>query len=404
MPDVVPGPVAAPARPTPPQIRRRRRVALLGAGGLALVVAAVAAVLVGGGGGGSGGTSGNPPAAAGTYSLHNADLALAAPKSWAEGAADPKVPGLHRRRAVTASPGGGSYVTAELVAGKADPTLLPPKLLGRLKGRPAKSKTTFGGLEAYRYDRLRPRGSSKLLRVYTVLTNAGVATVACSTPPGGGATLAACDKLARTLRLISAEGLPLGPSKDYGAMLNEMFATLNARIDAANIRIAKAPNVTAQATALRQSAGVFQSAVDTLHGRKLNPIDTGLNAKLESVLATFVSAYRQLERAVQSNDPVAKAKAQQALKRALRRIRAATTTLQRVGYTDVPTIATPRTAVKPPAPAAKAPVTPQSTPQPAPAPAPAPAPQPAPKPKPSSPNSGSGSGSGGGGGGGGGGG
>jgi serine/threonine protein kinase len=394
MPDAIPTPARAPApRPTAEQIRRRRRTALAGGGAAAAAVAVVAVVVAAGGGGKA------TPAAngAGTYTLKNADVALTVPTSWPR-RDPPAVPGLKPASAVAAAPKGAAYVTAALVPGTADPTLLPTALLAALHGKkpPKKQKTSLGDLQAYRYDGLRPRGTKVPLRVYSVLTNAGVATIACATPAtaGAGAT-AACDRIAQTLKILSADGLAPGPSQNYDALLAGTFKALERRIRAVNITVDTATTVPAKAAALRQVARVYVTAIGRLRSGEFNPVDERLNARLVGVLTSVSGGYRQLARAVRLNDLEAKARAERSLGTGLARLGRTTTALRAVGYTHV-TAPSPRTRI----------ATPQRNTSPAPPPAsvtPPPVAPPAPpavtpQPPPPPPPSGGGGGGGGGGG------
>jgi serine/threonine protein kinase len=324
MPDALPL-RAAPPSPTMPSadFHLGRTAVLSGAGAVVATVAVVAVVLVGGGS-----SDETPP---GTVVRKNADLALSVPTSWSQRAA-PAVPGLHRRVAVTAARGSDGFVTAELVHGKADPTLLPSKLLAAQKGRPKPATVTLTGQRAYRYDDL--RGSVQPLRVYTVLTTEGVATVAC----GGSATATAardCDQIARTLKLTSAEALPAGPSTSYGAILTKAFTTLDGRVEGARTGLAGAASATAQAAVLQRLARGYDRAITTPDGRP-NVVDAKLNARLSSLFGDVAAAYRRLAGIVLRGDAAAQGRTRRALQRLRARTDRAGRALARAGYTDKP--------------------------------------------------------------------
>jgi len=377
MPVAVPEPARPPERPTSAAIHRRRRGALLGGGAALFAVAGVGVVLAGGGG--SGGSSEATPANPGrTIALQNDDIALAVPTSWSKRSV-PAITGLDPQQAVAAGPkSGGAYVAAELVSGRADPTLLPPKLLAVLKGRRPKAVAiTLTGVGAYRYDRLRPRGSARLLRAYGALTTGGVATVVCTIPADAGATIVRdCDQIAQKLKLKSARGLPVGPSARYRAILNKTFASLDAAIEAARLRRANSPRtVTAQAAAQREFARAFKAAVASLEGANLNALDAGLNAKLSSAYEKAASAWRQFERALRRNDRAARTRARRALNRAKAAIDDAVATIRSVGYT-AERRKMPRSTIPPPPPVAPPPDAPARPPMAPPPPPAAPVPPP----------------------------
>jgi hypothetical protein len=274
---------------------------------------------------------------------------------------------------VTAARAGGAYIAAELVPGNADPTLLPRTLRAAQRGRPTAQTITLAGQPAYRYDGLRGRGSVTNLRVYTVLTSGGVATLAC----GPSAPARDCDRIAGTLKLASAQALPAGPSTSYAATLKKTFTALDARGRAAKTSLGKAGTVTAQAAALRQLASAYENAAAP--GGALNVRDSGLNARLASLFKSVASAYGRLELAVQGNDAAGLARAQHVLKRLQARRARAAAALASVGYPERPpripvtTVSPLRgsappmsgSSVTPPPPGAAPPVTPrQVTPQP----------------------------------------
>jgi serine/threonine protein kinase len=350
MPDALPLRPQPPAQTAPSPAFDMGRYAVLGGGVAAVAAVAVVGVLLAGGGG-SDGESG--PA---TVVRKNADLALSVPASWTQRSV-PAIAGLHRRDAVTAARGSGAFVTAELARGRADPTLLPSKLLAAQKGRPKPQTITLTGRRAYRYDEL--RGSGRPLRVYALLTTEGVATVAC------GAAARDCDDIARTLKLTSARALPAGPSTSYAATLNKAFRRLDGRTKTAKSNLGAARPGAAQAAALQPLASAYETA-GRLGGGGLNVVDARLNAELTSLFTYVAASYGALERSLRSGDTAAQARAQRTLKRLRARTAAAGVGLARAGYTDrpprplVPTLSPPRrAAVAPPPQAAPPPVAPQ---------------------------------------------
>ncbi len=417
MPDAVPERPRAPAPPRQPpseQVAKRRRVALIG-GGIGLLLLVVVGIVIAGGGGGDSG--GEPPKkTAGAPSLNTADLTLTLPAGW-KSRELPEIPGLNSEDAAAAAPATGDpFVAAELVAGDADPSLLPAKLLAAVDGRPDPETIELNGLAAYRYDDLKPRGATAGLRVYTVLTTTGVATIACGASASAAAGAAAqCDDIAKTLKLTSAKGLPLTPTEDYAAILKKTFATLDRSVKSLNARIVKARTVKGQAAAvrrivqaydtaaksLRAAGGEGRTAVDTVGG--LTPVDTKLNTNLMTALERLAAAYRKVVRAVTSGSDRLRGRARSAVKREQAKLGAATAALGRFGYSAAPRT-TARSQINPPPPPPPAAFDPPpppagSTPPPAastPPPAIAPPPGPPPPALPPPPPSGGGGGGGGG--------
>ena len=278
MPDSVPErPAPPPSSPSSssPSVLRRRRVALAGAG--VVTIAVVGALLAGGGSG--------DDAASGGLKLSNADLELSVPSSWRKRAA-PAIPGLPAGEAIAAAEPGGAFVVAEHLAGRAHPTLLPPKLLAAVRGSSRQpEEVTVAGTQGYRYDRLRARGVDGRLRVYTALTSGGVATVVC----GGDTTPAvasACDDIARSLSVTSAEATPVGLGKDYSALLAKTIGTLNSAVNEVNASVADAGTPRARAAAMRDAGRLYRRAAAALgKASDLNPLDLSVNPRLVAVFS-----------------------------------------------------------------------------------------------------------------------
>jgi hypothetical protein len=329
MPDSVPEP--SPGRSGPSRdVVRRRRAALIGAVAGVLVIAVVGIVVAGGGG-----SSDDPTGP--TSALRNDDLTLNVPTSWRKRAA-PDIPGLHARNAVAAAaPGGASVVVAEHLPGRADPTLLPQRLRAALRRGPGTPETfAAAGTQGYRYDALRARGVQGPLRVYALLTSAGVATVVCgSSATAGSAVAAECDKIARTLSLTSAEARPVGLSEDYSGLLAKTVATLNSGVHTVNTSLADAGTPTARARAMRRASGLYRTAAASLGeaGTGLNPLDLGVNPKLVAAFRQFASAYARVARATRSNTLPALRRARGAVTRTRPKLAPATAALRRLGYT-----------------------------------------------------------------------
>ena len=83
-----------------------------------------------------------------------------------------------------------------------NPTLLPlavPADARRVAAEP--DAVELGdGLQAYRYDGLKPNGFDRAVTVYAAPTSTGVATLACLAPPDDADAFAStCDQMANTL-------------------------------------------------------------------------------------------------------------------------------------------------------------------------------------------------------------
>jgi hypothetical protein len=356
MPDSVPEPPAIPTRPaTPPEVFGRRRIALAGAGTTVVTIAVVAAVVLGGGG-----SSDDPGTASQGLALRGDGLALSVPTSWRKRAAS-DVPGTNSPDALAATGPGGAYVVAEHTPGRADPTLLPPRLRSALRGAPGQPESvTLAETRAYRYDGLRARGVEGRLRVYAVLTSEGVATVVCGSSAAAGPAVSGCDAIAETLRVTSAKARPVGLGEDYSARLEKTVQTLNTGVNAVDTSVGGAATAPERAAALRRAAGLYRRAVAALAkpGADLNPLDLGLNARLAATFKRFAVVYMRVARAAMRNDATELHRARQAVTTRRARLAGTVAALRGVGYTGPP----PQTPDAPRSPLAPTPSPPRGNP------------------------------------------
>lgn len=322
---VFPGPTA---RPTS---SRRRRVVVLGGVAGALALGAAAVVLAAGPG------SDDAP----TFPLQNADLALEVPVSWSERRA-PQIPGLDPKRAVAAAHrGSDAYIAAQLVAGQADSTLLPPKLRAALEDRTPEPKTVgLAGGESYRYDTLALRGVPGLLTVHATLTSQGVAIVACRSLPGADAN--GCARMADTLTLKSAAHLPIELGKPHRATLDDVFVKLGRELNDIRGELPKARTSTGRSNVARRLSDAYEGALVRLDRSPRNPLDAGLNATLAASFSDAASAFARVSRAYRKTDDKAFNSALTAVARSRKKIAQALTALRKAGYSKrLPSLPTP---------------------------------------------------------------
>jgi hypothetical protein len=204
-------------------------------------------------------------------------------------------PALRLSSAVVLARGGGA---GEIVAaGRTNatgPTLLPANLTSRLPRRPTPARVRLGALQALRYDDLRPAGSTMALRVYAVATSARVTDVVCAASPAALRALTpVCERIAQTLRLRGARGLPVGPSARYAAEVTRTLRDVSSG-RAAAVGHMRAGTRAVQATAARAAARVYEQSAHTLASMNVSPYDEGANAALASALASTQDAYERL--------------------------------------------------------------------------------------------------------------
>ena len=140
-------------------------------------------------------------------------LGLHFPSGWDRLGEAPKIPGLVLADQVAIGPTGndGRGIVAGMAADAGGPRLLGPGFLASLEEPPrAGDRVRLGKVEALRYEGLEPDGfGGRALTVFAAPTSAGVATIACYAPPGGGAAFRTdCERVAGTLEVEGETDLP----------------------------------------------------------------------------------------------------------------------------------------------------------------------------------------------------
>jgi serine/threonine protein kinase len=344
-------PTVMPDAPTRPMEDRQKRKAarrpaaarssLLKVAVIAFVTLAVLAAAFGRGGGQGG--AGSQDVASPTSTVRGSAMSLRVPSDWRRARRAPEL-GLPISQPVAAAPRGrrdGPFVEFGLVKGAraANSTLLPASLLeatgNTTDSAPPRRPVRLPeqGLQAWRYDGLRPVGSSSSLTAYTVPTSAGVATVVCAAPPEEARALAAqCDAIAGTLKLAKATPYPIGASSGYADALNSTIGDLKQTTQAEQSGLQNAQTLAGQAAAARALARAYGAAATALAGLRLSPADRGTNAELVAALRGASAAYRRAARAATAGSPDGYRTASAAIPAATARVNSALAAVHAGGY------------------------------------------------------------------------
>jgi len=266
--------------------RRRRHVALWALAALALLAPAAGYAL---------GRRGDDDVA--LRPLRAGAMALDVPAEWTRKRTGTRIPGMRLRRPAAAAPRDGS--DSEIVAGlvdTGDPAMLPDLFLARLiSPLPPPERVRLGGLQAYRYAAVRPKGFQHRLDLYVTPTTKGVATVACIVPRGAPARFRAdCGDAAAGLRLLGAVGFALPPRPAYVAGLDAVFDGLIKKRDDLRDRLRYADSRDIQITAAADLSGMYKTASRTLARMKLSPPEMDLQVVLLDAMQAARDGYRQM--------------------------------------------------------------------------------------------------------------
>src|SRR4051794_20398757 len=275
--------------------------ALIAAVVVGVIVLGVVGYLVGS----SGSTSKEAPA--NNSSASAGALTITFPDTWERVESAPPIPGLAFKDPISVSPKGGPAVGA-LTAGMtsaSDPSLLPVTFKKGLADKNPKGEpVSLGDLEALRYTGLKPNNYPQELTVYSVPTDSGVATVACSASAAQAASfLPECERAASTLTLSGTEAVDLGIPASYTKALNKAMTRLQAERGAALKKAKSAGSTSAQASALRAAAAAYAAAAKTMAAQNGGPQVEGANTAIIAALRAGAAGYTAMASAVASNNP-----------------------------------------------------------------------------------------------------
>jgi hypothetical protein len=327
-------PAGAPTTPaaTPPA---ERRPGLRG-GALALIAVLGVAAAAGGYAIGSGGGDSEEPSEPFTSSASAGTLGLSFPASWKRVDGAPGIPGMRFEDPIVLEPQGQRRT--RLVAGQvaaSGPSLLPAQFLGRLPGgAPDGEPVRLSRLEALRYQGLAARGADGRLQLYTVPTDRGVATVACSAPAGaaGDDFRRDCEGVATTLELAGASSYPLGASPVYARRLRAVLGNLGRARRAGAARLREADTPDAQAAAADALASAHLRAARAMENMQVSPADAAAHRALSHALEGTALAYERAAGAARAGENGVYSAAGRALDTEQEELRRALSGLERLGY------------------------------------------------------------------------
>jgi hypothetical protein len=267
-----------------------------GAAVAAIVVAVIALAVVGyvvgsSGGGGKETPANNSSASAGS-------LTVTFPDTWQKQDSAPPIPGLAFKDPISVAPKGGPAVGVMTTGttSASDPTLLPTSFKKQLSGGAPKGEPVqLGGVKAYRYTGLKPKNYPQELTLYTVPTDAGVATVACSAASAQAQSfLPECERAASTLTLSGTRATSLGIPASYVTAVNGAVKTMQSKRSAALKKLKSAGSPGGQASAARQAAAAYAGAAKSIAGQKVPPSVSALNTAILAALRQGAAGYTQV--------------------------------------------------------------------------------------------------------------
>jgi hypothetical protein len=327
--------------PTAPRERRSLVFPIALAGGL--VAAIVAGVLIGGGGGDSGGGGGGEESASTPVTPATAGaLQLKVPADYAALSSAPALPGLELADGAAYAPDGkdGGRAVAFGQATANDSTLLPAEFRGAAgleSGKvPERTPVKLGpdGLQAYRYEGLKPAGTDRQVTVYASPTSAGVATVACLAPPADAAAFKAdCEAIANTLELTSGKAFPVGPDAGYAKTLGGTFAKLDNQVAKGRQALGKdKATFRQQGAAARDIQVAYAAAAKQLKNAEISPADRTINGAIVERLSAAAAAWKKAAAAAVKKDKRGFDRSEAGIKQTQQKLAQTVAGLKAVGY------------------------------------------------------------------------
>jgi hypothetical protein len=251
------------------------------------------------GGGGSETPANNSSASAGA-------LTVTFPDTWQKQDSAPPIPGLTFKDPISVAPKGGPAVGVMTTGttSASDPTLLPTSFKKQLTGGPPKGEPVqLGDLKAYRYTGLKPKNYPQDLTLYTVPTDSGVATVACSAATAQAQSfLPECERAASTLTLSGTKATELGIPPSYVKAVNGAIKTMQSKRSAALKKLKSAKTPAAQASAARQASAAYAGAAKSIAGQNVPPQVSEINSAILAALRQGAAGYAQMAAGSASNN------------------------------------------------------------------------------------------------------
>ena len=167
----------------------------------------------------------------------------------------------------------------------------------------ARTQLRAAGLEALRYQGLRPPGLGRAVTLYATPTSAGVATLACVAPPDGAERLERdCRRIADSLSVPGAKAFSLGPSAALAGGLNQALRQLDQVLNTQRSRLRGAATAQGQAGPATAIAKAYRDAGGQVGAVELSPADEASHHRFVRTLRSAKAAYRRLAAAAKAAD------------------------------------------------------------------------------------------------------
>lgn len=315
------------AEPSIGSRRTRRSTRIWGIGALAIVGLAVAGFV---GGSHTASDTQKTVVDPSQRDVKAGSLAVAAPVSWKKASA-PSLPGLTLRRDLSVAPSAAGGLTAGTVK-RSYPTFLPASFRKAIGSRAVQRRqlVKIGGLSAYRYSNVTPRGYDGSMTVYAIPQSKSEWLAACW--GASGAPPKQCEDVAASLSVAGAKDYELTPSPSYAANVRGAVSTLNSARKRDLAALSKASTQKAQGTAANQVAAGYSTLARRLAAAGPTPYAAPANAKIVAAARSTQRAYAVLATAAAAGNRGRYDAARTLVRKREAQLRAALSQLARLGY------------------------------------------------------------------------
>jgi serine/threonine protein kinase len=264
------------------------------------------------------------------HDVKSGALTVSAPVSWKKATA-PAIPGLKLGNDLNVAPSGSGGLTAG-TARRAWPSFLPAPFRKAIGSAAVKRReiVTIGGLSAYRYNNVKPKGYKGSVTVYAIPQSKSEWIAAC-----WGATAAPpsqCEDVAASLRAAGGKNYVLAPSASYAARVRGAVSSLDTARKRGLNALGKATSQKAQATAAKQVAAAYTTFVRKLRSAGPTPYARPAHDRIVSAANLTQRGYTALGNAATAGSSGRYNEARKLIRTREATLRAALNQLSQLGY------------------------------------------------------------------------
>ena len=263
--------------------------------------------------------------------LKDGALAVSAPVAWKQASAPSLPGGLRLGSDLSVAPSGQGGLTAGTVA-RSWPTFLPAsfrKAIG-LRAVQRRELVEIGGLSAYRYSNVTPKGYDGSMTVYAIPQSRSEWLAACW--GASGVPPKQCEDVAASLSVDGAKDYDLAPSPAYAAKVRGAVSAVDSARKRGLAALSNGSTQKAQGTAASQVAAAYATFARRLAAAAPTPYASPANATIVAAARSTQRAYAALAAAAAAGSRGRYDAARTLVRKREAQLRAALSQLAQLGY------------------------------------------------------------------------